>query len=414
MSALSVRWRRTAVVGLVAAGVAAGSVLTGVPAQAAAAKNLVGNGSAEVVNRQVPRGWAKGASGANTHVLTSVSGGAQSGRKFVRTKITKYRSGAAWWVTPAASVRGGSSYTYTEYYRSGSRTTLNAYFTVGRRTVGKPVAVLPAGGRWTAARYTVTAPAGASAVRFGHTLSSAGYLDVDNVALIAAAAAGRPSVPPTTSKTGLVSLTFDDGWANQATNAAPIMKAANMPGTFYLISGAVGSGSYMSVEQAKSLQASGSEIGSHTATHANLTTLDSAALTKELANSKTSLEAKFGPVTSLAYPYGAGNATVQAAAAKYYTSARTTDSGTNKRGANRYTLKIGYVLNTTSTATVQGWINEAKASNTWLILCYHRIANDQPTDAYTATVSNFQSQIDAIKASGLRVVTVRDGVKLTS
>jgi peptidoglycan/xylan/chitin deacetylase (PgdA/CDA1 family) len=426
MSALLTRWRRVAAVGLLAGGVVAGTALAAVPAEAATVKNLVGNGSAESVSRKLPKGWAKSGSGSNTRVQTSASGGAQSGKKFVRTKITKYRSGAAWWLTPVAPVKGGSSYAYTEWYRSGSPTVINAYFTVGGKVVGKKVAALPAVGRWTPARYTVTAPAGATKVRFGHVLSAAGYVDVDNVSLLAAKAApGSPpattpgTTPPVTaaSTKGLVSLTFDDGWASQRTNAAPIMQAAgNMPGTFYLISGALGTGQYMTVAQAKEMQSFGYELGSHTVSHVNLVSADAATVSRELSESKKTLEGYFGAgqITSLAYPYGAGDARAQTEAAKYYTSARSTNPGLNKPGQyNKYSLTIGYVLNNTPLSTVQGWLDEAKANNTWLILCYHAIADNNPSDTYTLSVSNFQSQVTAIRSSGVKVVTVRDGLAAT-
>jgi peptidoglycan/xylan/chitin deacetylase (PgdA/CDA1 family) len=439
MSSSLTRWRRPAVVGLVVAGLAGAAMVVLPAAQAASARTLLSNGSAESVSRQAPKGWAKTGFGTNTRVQIVAGGGAQSGRRFVRTRITRHTSGAAWWYTPAVAVKGGSTYTYSEYYRSGGRTTVNAYFTVRGRIVGKQLAAVPASPTWKAFRAAFVAPAGATKVRFGHAVVSAGYVDVDNAALMAGgvvapkpAPATKPpaTTPPVTTPSataprpspavtaasgkGLISLTFDDGWTNQATNAGPILKAANLPGTFYLISDYLGAGPYMSVAQAKSLQAAGSEIGSHTVSHQNLDKLDPAALTRELANSKGALEAQFGPVTSLAYPYGAGNATVQAEAAKYYSSARATDPGNNVRGKyNRYALRIGYVLNTTPLSTVQGWINDAKANNSWLILCYHRIADDNAGDPYTTSVSAFRSQIDAVKASGVPVVTVRDGVQRT-
>jgi peptidoglycan/xylan/chitin deacetylase (PgdA/CDA1 family) len=443
MSGPLIRWRRKVVVGLLVGGVAAGAAFAMIPggdeaarlgavqnmaAHGTTTRNLVGNGSAEIVVRQVPKGWAKGSSGANTHVLSSLNGRAQNGRKFVRTRITKRGTGAAWWYTPAAKVTAGFTYTYTEYYRSGSPTAVNAYFIIGGRRVGKRLGTLPASAAWKAARFTVTVPARARSVQFGHVLTSAGYVDVDNVSLVAAPKTANVAPPSTvrgatspraaaagTKGGGLVSLTFDDGWANQATAAGPIMKAANMPGTFYLISGYLGSGSYMSVAQAWQLQAQGSEIGSHTVNHANLATADPATVTRELADSKKALEANFGPVTSFAYPFGAFSPQAQTAAAQYYTSARSTDGGNNVRGQyNRYSLTIGYVLNTTPLSTVQEWLNQAKANNSWLILCYHQIANNQPSDPYTETVANFQAQVNAIRASGLRVVTVRDGIKATS
>lgn len=425
--------RRTVIAGLLVGGVAAGAILTALPtgigaiqnvaARTSTARNLLGNGSAETVVRQVPKGWAKGGSGTNVRVLASLAGGAQNGRRFVRTRLTARSTGAAWWITPAAVVAAGSTYTYTEYYRSRSATVVNAYFVIGGRTVGRQLGALPPSDAWRVARYTVTVPAGARSVRFGHVLTSVGYVDVDNVSLTAAprASARTPlpvaqgaTSPAAGTRGALVSLTFDDGWANQATAAAPIMRAANMPGTFYLISGALGAGQYMSVAQAKQLQAQGSEIGSHTVRHQNLASADAATLTRELADSKSALEANFGPVTSLAYPFGATNAQVQSEAAKYYTNARSTSSGNNIRGQyDAYGLTIGYVFNTTSPATVQGWLDQAKASSSWLILCYHRVADDQPGDPYTVTVAGFQAQVNAVKASGLPVVTVRDGVTLT-
>jgi peptidoglycan/xylan/chitin deacetylase (PgdA/CDA1 family) len=422
MSSPLTRWRRPAAVGLVVAGLAGTAMAVLPAAQAASARALLSNGSVESVSRQTPKGWAKTGFGTNTRVQIVASGGAQRGRRFVRTRITRHTSGAAWWYTPTVAVKGGSTYTYSEYYRSGGRTTVNAYFTVRGRVVGKQLAAVPASPAWKAFRGAVVAPAGATKVRFGHALVSAGYVDVDNASLVAGGAVAPRHTAPRTgppataaSAKGLISLTFDDGWANQATNAAPIMKAADMPGTFYLISSVLGSGEYMSVAQARSLQAAGSEIGSHTVSHRNLNNLDPAARTKELADSKRALEARFGSITSLAYPYGSSNATVRAEAAKYYSSARSTDPGNNVRGKyNRHSLRIGYVLNTTPLSTVQGWIKDAKANNSWLVLCYHRIADDNAGDAYTASVSAFRSQINAIKASGVPVVTVRDAIKRTS
>jgi hypothetical protein len=333
MSLQVVRRRRSLGVGLLAAGLVVSGF--GVVAPASAATTLISNGSAESLSRQLPTGWVKAGFGTNTRALTSAANGAESGSRYVRTSVSRYTSGAAWWYTPAAVVKAGGNYTFSEYYRSGSRTTLNAYFTVGTRIVGQRLTTVAASAAWKAVRVSVKVPAGATRVRFGHALTSNGYVDVDNVGLFVAAASAppTPSTPPAppappvaaASTKGLVSLTFDDGWDNQYSNAEPIMKAANMPGTFFLITSTLGTKGYMTLAQAKSLQTDGAaEIGSHTVSHVDLTTLTPAKLDSELLNSKNTLEKTFGPITSLAYPYGANNATVQAAAAKYYTSARST------------------------------------------------------------------------------------------
>jgi len=208
-------------------------------------------------------------------------------------------------------------------------------------------------------------------------------------------------------------MTFDDGLESQYTSAFPVLQQDGLPGTFYLVSSIVNSGSnYLNTAQGKQLQAAGEELGSHTVTHRNLTTLSPAEVTAELANSKATLESLFGPIHSLAYPYGAVNAAVAAEAAKYYASARTTTGGVNVRGSyDPLQLRMRYVTSDVTAATVAGWMQEAKQAGGWTILVYHGIAYD--SDITTVTPENFAAQAAAVKASGVRAVTVSTGISLT-
>jgi len=449
MSGMGSKIRRLAMVGLVAGGLVAGSFAVVAPVQAvtAAPRNLVGNASAETVSRGVPLGWSKAGGGVNTRTLSVRSGGAKSGSRYVRSAITRYSNGGAWWVSPPVAARAGTVYTYTDYYRSNATTRVEVAVTVNGRTSWRRLGSFKPAAGWTASSVVLTAPAGATKVSFVHVLASVGYLDVDAVGVTAGTArppaTTTPTVAPTTtapstststttkppattttsssrpvsvsSGKGLVSVTFDDGWANQYDNALPVLKRDGVPGTFYLISGYLNASQYMTVAQAKQVQTAGNEIGSHTINHPNLTTLSGAELTAQLADSKTALEANFGPVYDLAYPYGAFNSTVQTEAAKYYSSARSTNGGTNPRGSiSRYALTIGYVFNTTSTDTIKGWIADAQAKNAWLILCYHGIADGKPDDTYTTSVADFGTAMAAIKSSGIQAVTVHEGIGLTA
>jgi peptidoglycan/xylan/chitin deacetylase (PgdA/CDA1 family) len=439
-------------VGLVAGGLVAGSFAAVAPVQAAP-RNLVSNASAETLSRGVPSGWSKAGGGVNTRTLSVRSGGAKSGSRFVRAAITKYSSGGAWWVSPPVSARAGTVYTYTDYYRSNATTRIDVAITVKGKISWKRLGSLKPATGWTASKVVLTAPAGATKVSFVHVLASVGSLDIDTVGVTASTAkppaTATPTVAPITTTTttttapstttstttkppvttttssskpvtvssgkGLVSVTFDDGWANQYDNALPLLKQNGVPGTFYLISGYLNASQYMTVAQAKQVQAAGNEIGSHTINHPNLTTLSGSELTAQLADSKAALEANFGAIYDLAYPYGAFNGSVQTEAAKYYSSARSTNGGTNPRGSiSRYALTIGYVFNTTSTDTIKGWIADAQAKNTWLILCYHGIADGKPGDTYTTSVADFGTAMAAIKSSGIQAVTVHEGVGLTA
>ncbi len=61
-----------------------------------------------------------------------------------------------------------------------------------------------------------------------------------------------------------VSLTFDDGRTSQQ-NAGAILAAHGVHGTFYIISGDLGTSNYfMTLDQVRALAAAGNEIGGHT------------------------------------------------------------------------------------------------------------------------------------------------------
>jgi len=65
----------------------------------------------------------------------------------------------------------------------------------------------------------------------------------------------------------------------------------------------------------RALHAAGVEIGAHTVTHRDLTALPPVEAREELAASRAALEAIVqAPVTSAAYPYGAADGAVRAAA----------------------------------------------------------------------------------------------------
>jgi peptidoglycan/xylan/chitin deacetylase (PgdA/CDA1 family) len=78
-----------------------------------------------------------------------------------------------------------------------------------------------------------------------------------------------------------------------------------MVATFYIVSGFVGQPGYMSWDEIRALHAAGMEIGSHTVTHPDLTTLGLDQIRGELAESRAAIEAAIGaPVTSFCYPAG--------------------------------------------------------------------------------------------------------------
>jgi peptidoglycan/xylan/chitin deacetylase (PgdA/CDA1 family) len=106
-----------------------------------------------------------------------------------------------------------------------------------------------------------------------------------------------------------VVLTFDDGYVSHW-DAAAALDRRGMRGVFFVTLGHP----RMTDWQIKDLSHRGHEIGSHTISHPDLTTLSDEALAYELNASRSQLETITGrPIEFFAYPYGAWNNRVVAA-----------------------------------------------------------------------------------------------------
>ena len=148
-------------------------------------------------------------------------------------------------------------------------------------------------------------------------LLALGYRVVTAEQLLAEHGPGRPG-------NGTAVLTFDDGWLDAVTMVAPLLRRLGVRATFYLnpslwgtahpqVSGPAGR--LMTADQARELVDAGMELGAHSMRHDDLRTLDDATLAADLRDCKESVESVTGrPCRTLAYPFGAHDARVRAAA----------------------------------------------------------------------------------------------------
>lgn len=132
-----------------------------------------------------------------------------------------------------------------------------------------------------------------------------------------------------------LAVTFDDGLRSVATTAAPILDRLGIPATLFAVTAFVGAQepvqwaglegvlgtadehelAPLDWEDLEALHRAGWEIGSHSADHVPLTGLSGQELTRQLVESRTTVEQRLGvPCTSIAYPYGAVDERVVAAA----------------------------------------------------------------------------------------------------
>jgi len=104
-----------------------------------------------------------------------------------------------------------------------------------------------------------------------------------------------------------VALTFDDGFADTAEIALPILHKHQAKATIFIAQKSdIPTARMLSNEQLRVLAADPLiELGAHTLNHVNLTHVDSATAEREIAGSKAYVEAYTQqPCVSFAYPYG--------------------------------------------------------------------------------------------------------------
>lgn len=120
--------------------------------------------------------------------------------------------------------------------------------------------------------------------------------------------------PQHDSRQRLIGLTFDDGFADFADFALPILKRHGFTATVFVVAGEIGGTNdwvsgprkpLMTAAQVHEVAAHGFEIGSHSLHHVRLTSLRPSDLCEDLVTSRRILhDISEQDITGLCYPYG--------------------------------------------------------------------------------------------------------------
>lgn len=362
--------------------------------------NLIANPSAEQSDTSgQPSGWYKHQTGTSTSSFTYANDG-HTGNRSLLVSVSNYSSGDSKWFFEHVPVSPGSTYQFTDYYKSSATTAVLAEYQMasGGYTYKWFGDVGPST-LWAQARFTFAVPAGVSKMTILHLINTNGTLQTDDYSLSA--------YTPQTFSHPLVSITFDDGYNSVYNQALPITRPLGENSTLYIITNDIGKSGYMTKSMLSTMKTQGNEIASHTVTHPYLTTVTSKKLQTELLNSRDVLASYFtGPINNFASPYGDYNDAVINAIKPLYRSHRTIDAGFNSKDSfDQYRIKSYMIEYTTPVATVESLIDQAKQSNTWLVLTYHEVDKNS-TWTYNRKPSDFKTEMTYLKSSGVAVKTI--------
>lgn len=222
---------------------------------------------------------------------------------------------------------------------------------------------------------------------------------------------------------GVVSLTFDDGWLSQYTRVRAILDNYGLPATGYLIADVIDNANpaYCSLAQLQELQELHAwDFACHAATVANhnarFDTLGSQALESELQGIRAWM-ARRGFVSGIdhfALPLGAYAPAQLPTYRKFFQSVRTI-SGSVGMGfretyppANALRLRSQSISDANWTS-VAAEVTKAIANKEWLILCFHDVIASGTASSIQITQANFDSicaNIASQLGSGLACRTV--------
>ena len=136
-------------------------------------------------------------------------------------------------------------------------------------------------------------------------------------------------------------ITFDDGYEETATIAAPLLRTYGFCATVFVAPEELGRPGFMNWEQVAALSRDGFAIGSHTLHHTFLPSVSLERARQELVESKRVLEERLQqPVRWLSYPIGGYTSGIQAIAREAgYEAACTTNRGTSKHVVDLFAIR---------------------------------------------------------------------------
>lgn len=357
-------------------------------------------------NGATPAYWQKADYGTNTASMTYLTNGYDDNRS-VQMAISSYTSGEAGWYFNPQSAASNQRYHFTAFLKGNtySYAYVEAKLVDGSYKYLSLMSVPAPGSEWSLYDDAFVTPANTSTITIHFAISSVGSVQLDNMHLSA-----MSNLASNALTNPLVSINFDDGFSSAYTNALPVLNSLGIKATFYVNGDTIATKGYLTAAQLKTIATQGNEIGSHSYDHVDLVPLTQAGLNSQIASNQTSINGITGITpTTFATPYGSFNSRVLDTITASVPYVRDTDNAMNYRyNFNPRTIHAKDVTSTMTTADITALVKQAQQQGAWLVLVYHNVAASG--DEYTVSKAKLQQQLQAIKKTGVSMVTNRQAI----
>lgn len=195
----------------------------------------------------------------------------------------------------------------------------------------------------------------------------------------AAALAGPVTTVPWNGHKGAVTFTFDDACASQIANVFPALESRKIHATFFVPGG---NNFSSTLESWKMAAKAGHEVANHTASHADLSGLDSTKIEQEIRGQDSAIKALDPSVESvtLAYPFCNTSPLVNRIANRHNIIARTCGGSAQfawTTKPSQWMSMTSFILQDDATAaTALTEIDNAAKNGTWFVTLNHGVGGD--------------------------------------
>ena len=208
---------------------------------------------------------------------------------------------------------------------------------------------------------------------------------------------------------GIVSISFDDGYDSDYKTAREIMQGYGIPAaTSYVIADKVGLPGRMNTDQLTEMrEVHGWDIAAHAST--DLTTLDEAGMRKEFETIRSFLLEHGYPegAAHFALPMGRYNDLVLRTSQNYFDSLRTIDVAPETLApGDPYRLRVFYSGSYTTESQVEKALARCREHRCWTHMVFHRVDEDPDDAPESVSAATFKRFMKQVADSGLPVKTV--------